>query len=103
MTDCDITIVDGKKIISDDVESAKTSKKQYINAVEINSGFKPLKTTNQSKDGFSVIDEIIRTYQDHPGVKQINNAIPATHPSRISQRIMVIVFVGIRMKFHGDR
>ena len=103
MTDCDITIVDGKKIISDDVESAKTSKNQYINAVEINSGFEPLKTTNQSKDGFSVIDEIIRTYQDHSSVKQINNAIPTTHLSRISQRIMVMVFIGIRMKFHGDR
>ena len=41
---------------------AKTFNKNYINAIEINSGFKPLKITNQSKDDLSVIDEIIRTY-----------------------------------------
>ena len=75
MTDCDITIVDGKKIISDDFELAKTFNNHYINTVEINSGFKPLKITNQSKDDLSVIDEIIRTYQDHPSVKQIKNVI----------------------------
>ena len=75
LTDCDITIVDGKKIISDDFELAKTFNNHYINTVEINSGFKPLKITNQSKDDLSVIDEIIRTYQDHPSVKQIKNVI----------------------------
>ena len=69
LTDCDITIVDGKKIISDEFKLAKTFNSYYINTVEINSGFKPLKTTNQFKDDFSVIDEIIRTYQDHPSVK----------------------------------
>ena len=64
LTDCDITIVDGKKIISDDFELAKTFNNHYINTVEINSGFKPLKITNQSKDDLLVIDEIIHTYQD---------------------------------------
>ena len=58
---------------------AKTFNKNYINAVEINSGFKPLKITNQSKDDLSVIDEIIRTYQDHPSVKQIKNAITTSN------------------------
>ena len=43
LTDCDITIVDGKKIISDDFELAKTFNNHYINTVEINSGFNPLK------------------------------------------------------------
>ena len=79
MTDCDITIVDGKKIISDDFELAKTFNNHYINTVEINSGFKPLKITNQSKDDLSVIDEIIRTYQDHPSVKQIKNVITTSN------------------------
>ena len=74
MTDCDIKIVDVKKIISDDFELAKTFNNDYINIVEINSGFKPSKITNESKDYFSVIDEIIRTYQDHPSVKQISSA-----------------------------
>ena len=79
MTDCDITIVDGKKIISDDFELAKTFNNHYINTVEINSGFKSLETTNQSKDDFSVIYEIIRTYQDHLNVKQISSAIATSN------------------------
>ena len=79
LTDCDIAIVDGKKIISDDFELAKTFNNHYINTVEINSGFKPLKITNQSKDDLSVIDEIIRTYQDHPSVKQIKNVITTSN------------------------
>ena len=41
LTDCDIAIVDGKKIISDDFELAKTFNNHYINTVEINIGFKP--------------------------------------------------------------
>ena len=60
LTDCDITIVDRKKIISDDFELAKTFNNHYINTVEINSGFKPLKITNQSKDDLSVIDNYTR-------------------------------------------
>ena len=85
MTDCDITIIDGKKIISDDFELAKTFNNHYINTVEIKSGFKHLKITNQSKDDLSVIDEIIRTYQDHPSVKQISNAITTSNtPKSIS-------------------
>ena len=42
LTDCDITIVDGKKIISNDFELAKLFNNHYINAVK-NSGFKSLK------------------------------------------------------------
>ena len=34
-----------------------------------------MKITNQSKDYLSVIDETICTYQYHPSVKQITNAI----------------------------
>ena len=80
MTDRDITIVDGKKIISVyHFELAKTLKNHYINRVEINSGFKSLEITNQSKDDISVIDEIIRTYQDQPSVKQIKNAITTSN------------------------
>ena len=79
MTDCDITIVDGKMIISDDFELAKTFNNHHINTAEINSGFKSLKITNQFKDDLSVIDEIIRTYQDHPSVKQIKNVIATSN------------------------
>ena len=61
-TDCDITIIDGKKIISDDSELTKTFKNHYINTVKINSGFKPLKITDQSNDDLSVTDEIIHAY-----------------------------------------
>ena len=78
MTDCGITIVDGKKIISDDFELVKTFNNHYINTVEINSSFKPLKITNQPKD-VSVIDEITHTYQDHPSVKQIKNVITTSN------------------------
>ena len=79
MTDCNITIVDGKKIISDDFELAKIFNNHYINTVEINSRFKPLKITNQLKDDLSVIDEIIHTYQDHPTVKQMKNVITTSN------------------------
>ena len=82
LIDCHITIVAGQKIISEDFGLAKTFNKQYINTVEINSGFKPLKVTNQSKDDLSVIDEIVRTYQDHPSVKQISNAITTSSSSK---------------------
>ena len=46
LTDCDRTIVDGKKIISNDFELVKTFNNHYINTAEINSGFKTLKITN---------------------------------------------------------
>ena len=72
-------IADEKKIISDDFELSKTFNNHYINTVEINSGFELLKITNQSKDDLSVIDEIICTYQDHPSMKQIKNAITTSN------------------------
>ena len=46
LADCDITIADGKKIISDGFELAKTFTNHYINTAQISSGFKPLKITN---------------------------------------------------------
>ena len=61
-SDCDIIIVDGKKKISDNFEIANIFSNHYINTVETNSGFGPLKITNQSEDDFSVIDEIVHTY-----------------------------------------
>ena len=71
-------------LFSDDFELAKTFSNHYINTAEINSGFKPLKITNQSKDDFSVINEI-STYQDHPSVKQISSAITTSNtPKPIS-------------------
>ena len=56
------------------VELAQTFNNRY-NAVKINSGFKHSKVTNQLKNYFSVIDEIIRTYKDHTIVSQISSAI----------------------------
>ena len=116
MTDCDITIVDGKKIISDDFELAKTFN-NHINTVEINSGFKPLKITNQSKDDLSVIDEIIRTYQDHPSVKQIKNVITTsntskpkyfsfepTNPVEVQKRLKILILkrLQVLIKYHPN-
>ena len=79
LTDCGITTVYGKKIISVGSELDKTFNNHYISTVEIKNGFKSLKTTNQSKDDFSVIYEIIRTYQDHLSVKQISSAITTSN------------------------
>ena len=59
LADCDIAIVDCKKVISNDFELAKTFSNHYIHAYEINSGFKPVKTTNKSKVQLSV--EILST------------------------------------------
>ena len=59
LTDCAIAIADGKKVISNDFELAKTFSNHYIHTDEINSGFKPLKTTNKSKVQLSV--EILST------------------------------------------
>ena len=38
-----------------------------------------MKITNHSKYDLSVIDEIIRTYQDHSSVKQIKNVITTSN------------------------
>ena len=96
LKDCDITIVVGKKIFSDDFELAKTFNNHYINTVEINSGFKLLKITNQSKGDLSVIDEIICRYQDHPSVKQIKNVI--TTSKLLNQYILTLNLL-ILLKF----
>ena len=41
--------------------------------------------TNQPKDNPSVSDEIIRTHQDQPSLKQINNAVTTSNtPNPIS-------------------
>ena len=79
MTDCDITVVNGKKIISDYFELAKTFNSHHNNTVEISSDFKPLKITNQFNDDLSVIDEIIHTYHGNPSVKQLGNAMSASN------------------------
>ena len=94
MTDCNITILDGKKIISDDFKLAKTFNNQYINAVEINSGFEPLKTANQSKDDLSVIDKIIHTYRDHPSVNQISSTITTSNtpkPKFLALNLLILL------------
>ena len=117
MTDCDKATVDGRKIISEDFELAKTFNNHYINIVEINSGFKPLKITNQSKDDLSVNDEIIRTYQDHQSVEQISDAITTskipkpisfsfepTNPVEVQKRLkkLIIKKLQILIKYHPN-
>ena len=48
-------------------------------------GLKSKNITNQFTDDFSAIDEITRTYKDHPSVKQITGAIPTSNtPKPIS-------------------
>ena len=68
-----------KKIISHDFELAWAFNNHHINTVEIKSGFKYFKITYQSNNDFSVINEIIRTYQDHPSMKQVKNVITTSN------------------------
>ena len=88
LTDCDITIVDGKKIILDDFELVKTFSNHYINTVEINSGFKPLKITNQFKDDLLVIDENKRNAIITSNTfKPISFSFEPTNPAEVQKRL----------------
>ena len=71
----DITLTEGKNVITDEYEISQTFTKYYINVVGKSCGNKPNKigTTLRSLDDSYVIDRIIKSYQNHPSVLNIKN------------------------------
>ena len=71
----DITLIDGKNVITDEYELSQIFNKHYINIVEKSCGNKPNKigTTLGCLDDSDVIDRIIKSYQNHPSVLKIKN------------------------------
>ena len=71
----DITLIDGKNVITDEYELSQIFNKVYINIVEKSCGNKPNKigTTLGSLNDSDVIDRIIKSYQNHPSVLKIKN------------------------------
>ena len=70
-----ITLIEGKNVITDEYKISRTFNKHYINIVEKSCGKKPNKigTTLGSLNDNEVIDKIIKSYQNHPSVLKINN------------------------------
>ena len=71
----DITLIEGKNVITDEYEISQTFNKHYINIVEKSCGNKPNKigTTLGSLKNSDVIGRIIKSYQNHPSVLKIKN------------------------------
>ena len=71
----DITLIDGKNVITDEYELSQIFNKHYINIVEKSCGNKPNKigTTLGSLNDSDVIDRIIKSYQNHPSVLKTKN------------------------------
>ena len=67
----DVTLIDGKNVITDVSEIAKTFNKHYINIVEKSCENKPNKigTILRSLNDSDVIDRIIKSCQSHPNFK----------------------------------
>ena len=84
----DITLIEGKNIITDEYEISLTFDKRYINIVEKSCGNKPNKTgttlgsLNDSDDN----DRIIKSYQKHPSVLKIRNKFDSDLNSFISNK-----------------
>ena len=71
----EITLIDGKNVITDEYELSQIFNKHYTNIVEKSCGSKPNKigTTLGSLNDSDVIDRIIKSYQNHPSVLKIKN------------------------------
>ena len=71
----DITLIDGKNVITGEYKLSQIFNKHYINIVEKSCGNKPNKigTTLESLNDSDVIDRIIKSYQNHPSVLKIKN------------------------------
>ena len=71
----DVTLIDGKNVITDVSEIAKTFNKHYINIVEKSCENKPNKTgtTLGPLNDSDAIDRIIESYQNHPNVLKVKN------------------------------
>ena len=70
-----ITLTEGKNVITDEYKISQTFNKYYIKIVEKSCGKKPNKigTTLGSLNGSDVIGRIIKSYQNHRSVLKINN------------------------------
>ena len=73
----DITLIDGKNIITDDYEISKKFNKRYINTDKKRYGNKPSKigTTLGCLNDNAVIDRISTSCQNHPSVLKIKSKI----------------------------
>ena len=71
----DITLIEGKNVITDEYEISQTFNKHYVNIVEKKYGNKPkkIRTTPGCLNDSDVIDRIIKSYQKHPSVLKIKN------------------------------
>ena len=71
----DITLIDGKNVITNEYEISQTFNKHYINIVTKSCGSKPIKisTTLGSLNDSDVIGRIIKSYPNHPSVLKIKN------------------------------
>ena len=70
-----ITLIEGKNVITDEYKISQTFNKHYIIIIEKSCGKKPNKigTTLGSLNDSDVIDRIIKSYQNDPSVLKINN------------------------------
>ena len=70
-----ITLIEGKNVITDEYKISQTFNRHYINIVEKSCGKKPNKigTTLGSLNDSDVISRIIKSYQNHPSVLKITN------------------------------
>ena len=72
----DITLIDGKNVITDEYEISKTFNKHRINIIEKRCGNKPNQislTLGYSLIYSDVIGRIIKSYQNHSSVLKIKN------------------------------
>ena len=70
----DITLIEGKNVITDEYEISQTFNTYYINIVEKSCGNKPSKIAMLGfLNDSGVIDRIIKSYQNHPYVLKIKN------------------------------
>ena len=71
----DITLIEGKNVVTDEYEISQTFNKYYINIVEKSCGNKPSKigTMIGSLNNSGVIYRIIKSYQNHPNMLKTKN------------------------------
>ena len=71
----DITLIEGKNVITNDYEISQTLNKHYNNIVEKSCGnkLKNIGTRLGSLNDSDVIGRIIKSYQNHPSVLKIKN------------------------------
>ena len=70
-----ITLIEGKNVITDEYKISQTFNKHYIIIVKKSCGKKPNKigATLGSLNDSDVIDRIVKSYQNQPSVLKINN------------------------------